>query len=278
MNYRHAFHAGNPADVIKHAVLASVLLYLTKKDAPLRVIDTHAGGGLYDLQSDSALRTGEWVEGIGRLYGKSFSSRLEEFLAPYMSCVRHVNDDGQLRYYPGSPEIVRALTRPTDAIVLSEMHPQEAQTLAGRYVRDRRITVREGDGWLAPRALLPPPERRGLTLVDPPFEREGEFARLADALADGLKRFSTGVYCLWYPIKDGRAVGDFRSAVMALSPPKTLDISCIWRPLDGARLSGSGLIVVNAPYTLSATVQAVATEWLAAMAMPQARLAVTVMS
>ena len=272
MNYRHAYHAGNPADVVKHAVLAFVLQHMTRKDTPLRVIDTHAGTGRYDLTSDAAERTGEWVEGIGRLWGKDLPEPLAAFLDPYLDAVARLNPDGRLRFYPGSPEIARLATRPTDGLTFCELHPEDAETLGNLYARDKRAKVIEIDGWLAPKAFLPPKEKRGLVLIDPPFEQRGDYDRLAEALAQGHRRFATGVYLLWYPVKDPAEVRRFHRMIAELAIPKCLTIEATWRVVDGQRLSGAGLVTVNAPYTLAAHVRAAGQLLWDALNVPAGRL------
>lgn len=275
MNYRHAFHAGNFADVFKHAVLVRVLLHLRGKEAAFRAIDTHAGIGRYDLASDAAERTGEWVEGIGRLWGRDLPEPLAAFLDPYLDTVARLNPDGRLRFYPGSPEIARLMTRPADGLTLCELHPDDAAALAALYARERRVKVIARDGWLAPKAFLPPKERRGLVLVDPPFEQRGDYDRLAQALADGHRRFATGVYVLWYPVKDAAEVKRFRRMIADLAIPKCLVIEATWRVVDGARLSGGGLVTVNAPYTLAPACRAAGKLLWDVLSVPAGRLLVS---
>ncbi|MFN3744490.1 MAG: 23S rRNA (adenine(2030)-N(6))-methyltransferase RlmJ [Hyphomicrobiaceae bacterium] len=254
MNYRHAYHAGNFADVLKHAVLSLVLVHMAKKEAPFRVIDTHAGIGMYDLAGVEAAKTGEWQRGIGRLMGPDVSPLPEAAaarLTPYLGAIRASNPDGGLRYYPGSPCLALALMRAQDRLVANELHAEDAETLARTLARDRRAKVLGLDGWLALKAQLPPKERRGVILVDPPFEEAGELERLAQGLQNARRRFAGGVYLLWYPIKDPRLTRRFHEAVAAMAPPGTLAIELLVRaPTDVDRLNGSGLIVINPPYTL----------------------------
>ena len=173
MNYRHAFHAGNFADVLKHAVLARIVAHLGLKPAPFRYLDTHAGAGVYDLSSEAAQRTGEWRGGIGRLHDEALAPAAEAVLEPYRRALARVDPERTLRLYPGSPEIVRALARQEDRLLLVEKHPEEAAALRYRFGGDARVRVVERDGWTALGAFLPPKERRGLVLVDPPFEEPG---------------------------------------------------------------------------------------------------------
>lgn len=258
MNYRHAFHAGNIADVWKHAILAFVLDYLKRKPMPFRVIDTHAGIGLYDLDADQAIRTGEFVEGIARLWRASLSPEAEALLAPYLSIVASMNPDGRPRFYPGSPGIAQGLVREVDRLSFCELHPEDARSLAARFRRDNRVKVFDIDGWLAAKAFVPPPERRGLLLVDPPFEERGDYGRLVETLMAAYKKWATGVFLLWYPVKDAAETRRFHQAIAALQLPKVLTVETVWRPIDGERLSGSGMVTVNAPFTLKAAVEAAA--------------------
>ena len=192
MNYRHAFHAGNFADVVKHAVLARVIAYLKRKDKAFRVIDTHAGAGLYDLASDEAARTGEWRSGIGRVMTGALSADAASLLSPYLDAVRAANPDGGPSAYPGSPAIVRHLMRRQDRLTAIEKHPDEAAALKALFAGDVQTRVIELDGWLALGGHLPPKERRGLVLVDPPFEAEGEFDRLVGGLLKAHRRWPGG--------------------------------------------------------------------------------------
>lgn len=267
MNYRHAYHAGNFADVVKHAVLARILDHLGAKEAPYRVVDTHAGVGLYDLAADEALKTGEWTGGIGRLRAAAPSPALAAFLAPYLAAVRAVNGGEDLLVYPGSPAIAAALGRRQDRFVFNEMHPLDADALGARFAADRRVRVTAGDGWILPRAALPPPERRGLLVVDPPFEEAGEYDRLLRAMRDAHRRFATGIQLLWYPVKDERAVAAFHAAVAGGPVPKVLRIDHRTRSPGGdGPLAAAGLLVVNPPYRLAEDLGAVLPELAARLA------------
>lgn len=251
MNYRHAFHAGNAADVMKHAALARVLVHLAKKDTPFRIIDTHAGAGIYDLSGASAQKTGEAEAGIERVLEADLPAPAAELLAPYLDTVRRMRAEGSARLYPGSPALALALSRPQDRFVFCELHKEEKAKLERRIGDDARAKVMVQDGWHAVKAHLPPRERRGLLLVDPPFEEQGEFGRLVEALEAAHERFAHGIAMIWYPIKDLRAVDAFRRDVARLRLPKTLKVELDFaevRTLDS--LSGSGLIIVNPPFTL----------------------------
>jgi 23S rRNA (adenine2030-N6)-methyltransferase len=251
VNYRHAYHAGNFADVVKHVVLSRLVEYLKQKDKAFRVIDTHAGIGRYDLSSTEAQKTGEWQGGIGRLVDAAFDAPAAALLAPYLEAVRSLNPEGGVKKYPGSPLIARHLMRKQDRLSAIELHRQDVAKLKALFQGDFQVRVIELDGWLALRAHLPPKEKRGLVLVDPPFEEEGEFARLVEGLRKAHKRWPGGIYALWYPIKDRKAVAAFRKALKETGIPKLLDIGFeIGPPSAEPSLDGSGMVVVNPPFTL----------------------------
>lgn len=254
MNYRHAYHAGNFADVLKHVTFALVIEYLKRKKAPFRIIDTHAGSGRYALDSMQAAKTGEWQGGIGRFLGSGagpLPAEVARVMAPYLDAVRVENGRQGLRVYPGSPLIARRLMRAQDMLVANELHPEEGAQLKAAIGRDGRIKLMAMDGWVALKSLLPPKERRGIVLIDPPFEEEGELARLAEGLAQGLRRFETGVYLAWYPIKDPKPIAHFHDALAAVAGPELLRVELmVRRPSAPDRLNGCGLIVANPPYTL----------------------------
>ncbi|TIP02833.1 MAG: 23S rRNA (adenine(2030)-N(6))-methyltransferase RlmJ, partial [Mesorhizobium sp.] len=222
-----------------------------QKDKAFRVIDTHAGIGRYDLASVEAGKTGEWQGGIGRLTEATLEPQAAALLQPYLEAVRAQNPDGGLKHYPGSPLIVRHLLRSQDRLTAIELHPEDAVRLKSVFAGDFQARVIELDGWLALGAQLPPKEKRGLVLIDPPFEEEGEFSRLVEGLRKAHRRWPGGIYALWYPIKDRKAVTAFRTALKETGIPKLLDIAFEIRPAsDEASLDGSGLVVVNPPYTL----------------------------
>ncbi len=251
MNYRHAFHAGNFADVIKHVVLARLIEYLKLKDKPFRVIDTHAGAGLYDLSGMAAQRTGEWRGGIGRLLDMPAQGAASGLMAPYLDAVAAANPGGGLKHYPGSPLIVRGLLRRQDRLTAIELHPEDAGDLGDLFAGDHQVRVIELDGWLALGAHLPPKEKRGLVLVDPPFEQAGEFDRLATGLMKACRRWPAGIYALWYPIKDHAAAARFAENLRKSGIPKILDIRFgIRPPSNEPRFDTAGMIIVNPPYTL----------------------------
>lgn len=255
MNYRHIYHAGNFADVLKHAVLAQLVLYMQKKDKAFRVLDTHAGIGLYDLSSEEAQKTGEWRDGIGKVMAAEFSPQVAAVLKPYLDAVRELNPgfeaDGALKLYPGSPKLSRMLFRPQDRLAAMELHPDDYNRLSRLFEGDFQTRVTELDGWLALGAHLPPKEKRGVVLVDPPFEIKGEYDRLVKGLATAYKRFSGGTYCLWYPLKKGAPIKMFHEQLQALNIPKMLCAELtVQSDREATGLNGSGVIVVNPPFTL----------------------------
>lgn len=257
MNYRHAFHAGNFADVMKHVVLVRALLYLQRKDAPLRVIDTHAGIGLYDLAADEAARTGEWIEGIGRLE-EPFAPDVEALLAPYRRIVGDVRARHGANAYPGSPAIVREMLRRQDRGMFVELHPADHEVLAGRFNTVANLKVMHLDGWTALPALIPPKEKRGLVLVDPPYETPNELERLGEEILSALRKWPTGVYMGWYPIKARAAVEAVAARLNEASPRPGLRLELLVDdPRDETRLNGSGLFVVNPPWTLREEAEAI---------------------
>lgn len=250
MNYRHGYHAGNFADVLKHTALCELLRLLTAKDKKLFVLDTHAGAGGYDLAGGLARRTGEAEAGIVRLAAAPRAG-MPAAVARYLAAVAAYDRKfgpagGKPRRYPGSPRLVRAALRPGDRFVACELHPEEALALKREFAGDRAVEVRQADGYKALKALLPPVERRGLVLVDPPFEVTDEYERLLRALRQGVKRFATGCYAIWYPIKD-EAAATF-AADLASFKPLVLELR-----LDGiapGKLAACGLAVINPPWRL----------------------------
>jgi 23S rRNA (adenine2030-N6)-methyltransferase len=256
MNYRHAFHAGNFADVVKHAVLARVLTHLRSKETAFRVIDTHAGSGLYDLTGAEASRSGEWRNGIRLLREATLAPAVKTALAPYLDAVAALNPAGRLTRYPGSPLIVQASLRPQDRLIACELEPRAAVSLARNLGRDLRVKAIAIDGWTALAAYIPPKERRGLVLVDPPFEQRNEFTRLLDALQTAHRKWPTGIYMAWYPIKQQHETEAFARKVGKSGIEKVLRAEMSFAaPVDTAKLRGSGLLVVNPPWMLERELQ-----------------------
>ena len=250
MNYRHAFHAGNFADVMKHVMLVRVLCHLRRKDKPFRVIDTHAGIGFYDLAAEEAGRTLEWQGGVGRLE-KPFDPDVEHLLAPYREVLEETRQRHGARVYPGSPLVIRELLRKQDRAVLAELHPADGALLTERFNTVANIKVLRLDGWMALHGLVPPKERRGLVLVDPPYEEPGEFDRLVMEIGRALAKWPTGVFMAWYPIKDRAEIARVAAALASAVTRPILRLEVmIERPDDVSRLNGCGLFVVNPPWLL----------------------------
>lgn len=250
MNYRHSYHAGNFADVVKHAVLARLVEYLKLKEKAFRVIDTHAGRGLYELTSGDAEKTGEWRDGIGRLVEGALPAEAAKLLAPYLATVRSVNPDNGLSRYPGSPLLVRQLLRKQDRLTAIELHPDDTKALAARFEGDFQVRTIALDGWLALGAHLPPKEKRGLVLIDPPFESPSEFDQIGDFLQTAQSRFVQGQYLVWYPVKKRYETDRFLRRIAKASPKPVLDI----RFDNGAPAQGQmhvcGMVVLNPPWKL----------------------------
>lgn len=251
MNYRHAFHAGNFADCMKHLLLVWLLRAMQRKPAPIFVLDTHAGAGRHDLTSDQARRTGEAEAGIGRLLGLSTVDMVEP-LRDYLSLVRpFVALDPPA--YPGSPLLIRALLRPDDQLACCELHPEEHAALRRLFARDAQVSVHHRDAWEALGALLPPRPKRALVLIDPPYEAPDEFARLMQGLQLAHARMQSAVLAAWYPVKTRRQARGFHDGVRAIPLRDAVAAELLLRdPVDPARLNGCGLLVVNPPYRFEA--------------------------
>src|SRR3981189_3070631 len=266
MNYRHAFHAGGFADVIKQLVLGRILIYLQDKQAAFRVIDTHAGAGIYDLAGDEARRGGEWLTGIARVMQARFSEKALPLVTPYLDIVRAFNPQVALKAYPGSPLIARALLRPQDRLTACEVEPNARKQLIGALRRATPARVGDLDGWLALPAFVPPKERRGLILIDPPYEQKDEFERLAAGFAEAFAKWPTGSYLLWYPVKSRRATDSLtrhvtEAAGAAAPPGKCLRLEFSVAPQTaGAALASAGLLIVNPPWTLMGELKAILPE------------------
>ncbi len=256
MNYRHAFHAGNFADIVKHAVLTLVLQRMRAKPTPFVYVDTHAGAARYDLASDAALRTGEARDGIFRLIDHP---QAPAALRAYFDLIRSLNAPGEpIQRYPGSPWIARKLLRGQDRLLLCETHPEIVHELRRANAGDKRITIRAADGWAVLKSDLPPPERRGVVLIDPPFEAKDEYARLARGLRHAHKRFATGVLIAWYPIKTRKPVEEFHAAIVAAGLRRVTIAELLIRAEppendESPRLAGCGLVIVNPPWMLVET-------------------------
>jgi 23S rRNA (adenine2030-N6)-methyltransferase len=261
MNYRHAFHAGNFADVVKHAVLIRILVHLRGKPAAFRVIDTHAGAGLYDLGGPEASRSLEWQGGIQRLFTMPVAAPARSLLAPYLDLVTTLNGTDRLAVYPGSPAIIRGFLRAADRLIACELEPNAAAALAQHFDRDRRIKAIAIDGWTALKAYVPPPERRGLVLIDPPFEDADDFRKLARGLEAAHRKWTSGTYLLWYPIKGREGPDALARRLRRSGMAKILRAELTLAPSgEPDRLAGCGLIAVNPPWTLADELRALLPE------------------
>ena len=250
MNYRHAFHAGNHADVLKHAVLVRIVDLLKAKDKPFAFLDAHAGIGIYDLESVQALKTGEWQGGIGKM-SDAFDVEVEKILAPYRGVISGMNSGGGSRFYPGSPKVVLDLMRASDRVIANELHPQDVQTLQELCGRDKRLRITNVDYMQSIKAELPFAERRGVVLIDPPFEVLDETERTLQALAFGHRRFATGVFVVWYPVTTEAFAEKFIDAMQAMALPNMLQVELrVKAAFERGGLAGSGLIIVNPPWNL----------------------------
>jgi 23S rRNA (adenine2030-N6)-methyltransferase len=255
LNYRHAYHAGNHGDVLKHAVLVALIERLQEKSTPIFLLDTHAGVGLYDLGSVEAGKTKEWRSGIGRLAGGGATG-----ISRYLSIVGELNEPGELRTYPGSPAIAAAMMRPGDRLVLAELHPEDAHLLRSWARLRSGIAVHARDGYEAIRAFLPPREGRGLVLVDPPYEAADEFERLGAAIIEGHQRWPGGRWMIWHPIKDRAPVWRLQERLIAAKIPQLISAELLVGPVDGMSLAGSGLILVNPPFGLESWLETLLAE------------------
>lgn len=256
MNYRHAYHAGNHTEVFKHAVLAALLEHLRSKPAPFMALDTHAGIGIYDLRSEEALKTMEAGAGIGRVARSSAPA-----LKPYLDIVHALNGSA-VETYPGSPEIARRLLRDKDRLIACELHPEDAARLKSTFRGDRRVAVHHRDGYEAVRAFCPPPERRGLVFMDPPFERADEARLLTRALAEGVRKWPSGIFAAWYPIKGprlGAAIAE-QAAAMTIRPTLVVEFTPFARSDDF--LSGSGMLICNPPWKIDERIKSICSDLL----------------
>lgn len=254
LSYRHAFHAGNPADVFKHTILVALVRALQKKPRGIQFVDTHAGPALYDLCGDMALKNCEHEAGIGRWWSTATS---DSFVESYLELVRAFNPDHQLVQYPGSPMILRQLLRPNDRLVLCELHPAEQAALKARFGGDQQVSIRCGNGYEEMIRVLPPPGGRGLVLIDPPWELKTEFNDLAGSLQRALARFAHGVYALWYPRIKGRESSLERlPGKLGLSGEQWLDLRLEFLPEQRlGRMFGCGMALINCPFALRQTLE-----------------------
>lgn len=255
LSYRHAFHAGNHADVLKHFVLTQALEYYASKEKPFWYVDTHAGAGMYALETGFAAQNAEYATGILRLWQRE---DMPLALAEFVRRARSINPGGQLRFYPGSPAIARCVMRPDDRMRLFELHPGDAPALQKTFDKDgRRVIIEARDGFAGLKALLPPPPRRAVILIDPPYEQKQDYARVVDALKDSLQRFATGTYLLWYPLLQRAEPRLLQERLCKLGARSWLRVSLtVQTPsAEGFGMHGSGIFIINPPWTLSGTLQ-----------------------
>jgi 23S rRNA (adenine2030-N6)-methyltransferase len=250
MNYRHAFHAGNFADVFKHAVFTRILIHLREKSTPFRVIDTHAGAGLYDLFGPESNRSGEWRGGIGRLMDVNLTAGVRALLTPYLDTVMSFNPSTELRRYPGSPMLALKFMRPRDRLIACELEPNAAASLVRELRPDRRAKVIAISGWSGLNAYVPPKERRGLVLIDPPYEERDEFVRAANSIESANRKWRTGCFVLWYPIKARSDPDRLANHIRRTGIAKVLRAELQLMAPHPDRLTGAGLIIIGPPWTL----------------------------
>ncbi|HAT24580.1 MAG: 23S rRNA (adenine(2030)-N(6))-methyltransferase RlmJ [Pantoea sp.] len=249
LSYRHSFHAGNHADVLKHTVQSLIISALKEKEKPFLYLDSHAGAGRYLLSGEHAERTGEYLEGIARIWQQPDAP---ELLKPYFNAIRDLNPNGTLRYYPGSPLIARYLLRAEDKLQLTELHSSDYPLLRGEFLKDSRARVERADGYQQLKAKLPPPTRRGLILIDPPYELKSDYQAVVKAIHEGHKRFATGIFALWYPVVLRQQIKHMLRDLEATGIRNILQIELAVRPDSDQRgMTASGMIVVNPPWKLA---------------------------
>jgi 23S rRNA (adenine2030-N6)-methyltransferase len=257
MNYRHSYHAGSFTDVVKHVILTALITSISRKDTPYCYIDTHAGTGYYDLFSEFAKKTKEYEGGIEKVIRHENPPPL---IRRYLDCVHKINNEltgsrfASLRYYPGSPMIARYLARPHDRIIACELQPQEYQALKSAFAGDKQVAIHHTDGFLGLKAFLPPRERRGLVLIDPPYENPDEFSRIAHSLPVALKRWETGIYAIWYPIKEQAQVKRFYNTLKENIHHPVFAIELTTYPDLPNHLNGCGIVVINPPWQFDESV------------------------
>ncbi|WP_404418989.1 23S rRNA (adenine(2030)-N(6))-methyltransferase RlmJ [Marinospirillum sp.] len=249
LSYRHSFHAGNFADLLKHITLVYLLDYLNKKDKPYCYLDTHSGAGLYDLTSSHAAKTNEFSEGIARFAQASLE---QPQLQRYWQLIKKINSGTQLRLYPGSPQLASLLLRPTDRLLLNELHSTDHKHLVALLSQDKRCLIKQEDAFAVLKASLPPKEKRGLVFIDPSYEKKDDYQKLIQALVSAHKRFATGVYAIWYPVISRQDTEAWIQKLVATGLPKLMRIEhCPYPDTSGQGMTGSGMLIINPPYTLA---------------------------
>ncbi|EMP4394723.1 23S rRNA (adenine(2030)-N(6))-methyltransferase RlmJ [Vibrio fluvialis] len=255
LSYRHSFHAGNHADVVKHIVQSLILSALQQKDKPFVYHDTHSGVGRYDLTHEWSEKTGEYKQGIARLWQQT---EVPEDIHSYLDAIKALNDNGELRYYPGSPRVARAHLRSHDRMVLTELHPSDHPLLEQEFHRDRQVAIFKEDGFARLKGSLPPKERRGLVLIDPPYELAKEYRDVVQAIAQSYKRWATGIYAIWYPVVNRCDIDDMIEGLQGLGIRKILQIELGVSPDTNERgMTASGMIVINPPWKLESQMQSI---------------------
>ncbi|EKF9756027.1 23S rRNA (adenine(2030)-N(6))-methyltransferase RlmJ [Vibrio cholerae] len=255
LSYRHSFHAGNHADVLKHIVQSLILNSLQQKEKPFVYHDTHSGVGRYDLTHDWSEKTGEYKQGIARVWQQD---NIPAELDSYLDAIRQLNQGETLRYYPGSPRVARAHLREQDRMVLTELHPSDYPLLEQEFHRDRQVSIYKEDGFARLKASLPPQERRGLVLIDPPYELAKEYRDVVRAIAQSYKRWATGIYAIWYPVVNRCDIDDMLQGLQGLEIRKILQIELGVAPDTNERgMTASGMIVINPPWTLESQMQTI---------------------
>lgn len=258
MNYRHSYHAGNACDVVKHVQLTAVLDAFYQKEKPFAVLDTHAGTGLYYLESSEAAKTYEYEQGIKQLWSRPLQS---DILKSYIKVVTAFNSDGILKYYPGSPLIIDRFLRETDHLICSELHPEDGKNLKNTLKHQQQVSVHLQDGYLTPKALLPFAQKRGIVFIDPPFEKDNEFDSMIQATQDGLKKMPQVTFMLWYPIKDPELLPKFYEDLRALGIQDAIKSELyFYSTLEKDKLNGSGMVILNPPWGLEAPLKSALSE------------------
>ncbi|WP_188005887.1 23S rRNA (adenine(2030)-N(6))-methyltransferase RlmJ [Vibrio cholerae] len=255
LSYRHSFHAGNHADVLKHIVQSLILNSLQQKEKPFVYHDTHSGVGRYDLTHEWSEKTGEYKQGIARVWQQD---NIPAELDSYLDAIRQLNQGETLRYYPGSPRVARAHLREQDRMVLTELHPSDYPLLEQEFHHDRQVSIYKEDGFARLKASLPPQERRGLVLIDPPYELAKEYRDVVRAIAQSYKRWATGIYAIWYPVVNRCDIDDMLQGLQGLEIRKILQIELGVAPDTNERgMTASGMIVINPPWTLESQMQTI---------------------
>lgn len=266
LSYRHSYHAGNHADVLKHVVLSLCIEYLKEKDKPFIYLDTHSGAGRYLLQGEHAEKTGEYLTGINRVWQQAQTPAL---LDPYMKVLRYYNRNEQLKYYPGSPLIAKQLLREEDKLYLTELHTADYQLLRHEFLKDKRAQVSKEDGFHQLKSQLPPLQRRGIILIDPSYELKTDYQQAVKAIVEGYKRFATGTYALWYPVVSRTQTQRMINALVDTGIKKILQIELAVRPDNTQRgMTASGMIVINPPWQLATQMESIL-PWLHSVLVPE---------